>query len=155
MTPKKDLIPTVKDVIMESNAIRNKFKKKACIFTSLESLIGMRLFSLQIGTAITWPAVKWRHWCLLWFKSLNFKLTWNWICIKLFVGREEYFCFLFQIGTSLYDAEGAKIVGKLVEKAKANNVQLHLPVDFITAEKFDENAAVCLCNFIFYECDKS
>lgn len=45
------------------------------------------------------------------------------------------------IGTSLYDAEGAKIVGKLVEKAKANNVQLHLPVDFITAEKFDENAA--------------
>jgi len=42
-----------------------------------------------------------------------------------------------------------------VEKAKANNVQLHLPVDFITAEKFDENAAVRLCNLIFYECDKS
>ncbi|XP_066148857.1 phosphoglycerate kinase [Euwallacea fornicatus] len=44
------------------------------------------------------------------------------------------------IGTSLYDAEGAKIVGKLVEKAQKNNVQLHLPIDFITADKFDEHA---------------
>ncbi|KAF7283153.1 hypothetical protein GWI33_001218 [Rhynchophorus ferrugineus] len=44
------------------------------------------------------------------------------------------------IGNSLYDAEGAKIVKSLVEKAQKNNVQLHLPVDFITAEKFDENA---------------
>lgn len=44
------------------------------------------------------------------------------------------------IGTSLYDAEGAKIVLKLLEKAKKNNVQIHLPVDFITAQKFDENA---------------
>ncbi|CAG9767700.1 unnamed protein product [Ceutorhynchus assimilis] len=45
-----------------------------------------------------------------------------------------------KIGNSLYDAEGAKIVGKLMEKAKKNNVQVHLPVDFITAEKFDEKA---------------
>jgi len=44
------------------------------------------------------------------------------------------------IGTSLYDEEGAKIVTKLVEKAKANNVQLHFPVDFITADKFAEDA---------------
>lgn len=44
------------------------------------------------------------------------------------------------IGTSLYDKEGAQIVGKLLEKAKKNNVQIHLPLDFITAEKFDENA---------------
>lgn len=44
------------------------------------------------------------------------------------------------IGNSLFDAEGAKIVKSLVEKAVKNNVQLHLPVDFITAEKFDENA---------------
>jgi len=44
------------------------------------------------------------------------------------------------IGTSLYDEEGAKIVNKLVEKAKANNVQLHFPVDFITADKFAEDA---------------
>lgn len=42
----------------------------------------------------------------------------------------------------MYDAEGAKIVNNLVEKAKKNGVQLHLPVDFVTADKFDENAAV-------------
>lgn len=50
--------------------------------------------------------------------------------------------FLYQIGNSLYDAEGAKIVKNLVEKAKTNGVQLHLPVDFVTADKFDEKAAV-------------
>lgn len=49
---------------------------------------------------------------------------------------------MLQIGTSLYDAEGAKIIGKLLEKAQKNNVQIHLPVDFITAEKFDEKAQV-------------
>lgn len=47
-----------------------------------------------------------------------------------------------KIANSLYDAEGAKIVKKLVEKANKNGVQLHLPVDFVTAEKFDEKAAV-------------
>ncbi|KAF5292646.1 hypothetical protein FQR65_LT11198 [Abscondita terminalis] len=46
------------------------------------------------------------------------------------------------IGTSLYDAEGAKIVQKLLEKAKANNVKIHLPVDFVTANKFAEDAEV-------------
>lgn len=46
------------------------------------------------------------------------------------------------IGNSLYDAEGAKIVKNLIEKAKKNNVQIHLPVDFVTGDKFDENAKV-------------
>ncbi|CAH0722306.1 unnamed protein product, partial [Brenthis ino] len=46
------------------------------------------------------------------------------------------------IGNSLYDAEGAKIVVKLLEKAAKNNVKVHLPVDFVTADKFDENAQV-------------
>lgn len=46
------------------------------------------------------------------------------------------------IGNSLYDPEGAKIVKHLVDKAKANKVQIHLPVDFVTADKFDENAKV-------------
>lgn len=49
---------------------------------------------------------------------------------------------LFQIGDSLYDEEGAKIVQKLIDKAKANNVQMHLPVDFVTADKFAEDATV-------------
>lgn len=42
----------------------------------------------------------------------------------------------------MYDAEGAKIVAKLLEKAQKNNVRVHLPVDFVTADKFDENAQV-------------
>lgn len=47
-----------------------------------------------------------------------------------------------KIGNSLYDEDGAAIVDKLLAKAKANNVQIHLPIDFITADKFDENANV-------------
>jgi len=47
-----------------------------------------------------------------------------------------------KIGGSLYDEDGAKIVKNLVQKAKDKNVQLHFPIDFITADKFDENAQV-------------
>lgn len=46
------------------------------------------------------------------------------------------------IGGSLFDAEGAKIVGELMEKAEKKGVQIHLPVDFITADKFDKDAQV-------------
>jgi len=46
-----------------------------------------------------------------------------------------------KIGKSLYDEEGSKIVNKILEKAKANNVQLHFPCDFVTADKFAEDAA--------------
>lgn len=42
----------------------------------------------------------------------------------------------------MFDEEGAKIVNELLEKAKKNNVQIHLPVDFVTADKFAENATV-------------
>ena len=42
----------------------------------------------------------------------------------------------------MFDEDGAKIVPKLIEKAKAKNVKLHFPVDFVTADKFAENAAV-------------
>ena len=31
---------------------------------------------------------------------------------------------------------------KLVEKAEKNGVKIHLPVDFVTADKFSEDAAV-------------
>ena len=47
-----------------------------------------------------------------------------------------------QIGSSLYDEEGAKIVQSLMDKAKKNNVKIHLPVDFITGDKFAEDAKV-------------
>ena len=46
------------------------------------------------------------------------------------------------IGTSLFDEEGAAIVPQLMEKAKANNVKIHLPVDFVTADKFAPDAQV-------------
>jgi phosphoglycerate kinase len=47
-----------------------------------------------------------------------------------------------EIGNSLYDSEGAEIVQQLMDKAKKNGVQMHLPSDFVTADKFDENAKV-------------
>jgi phosphoglycerate kinase len=46
-----------------------------------------------------------------------------------------------EIGSSLYDEEGAKIVEAIVEKAKAKNVTLHLPTDFVIADKFAADAA--------------
>ncbi|KAA0197948.1 hypothetical protein HAZT_HAZT000567 [Hyalella azteca] len=45
-----------------------------------------------------------------------------------------------EIGKSLFDEEGAQIVRRLVEKAKSKNVQIHFPVDFVTADKFHEDA---------------
>jgi len=47
-----------------------------------------------------------------------------------------------KIGGSLFDEDGSKIVENLMEKAKKNGVQIHLPSDFVTADKFDENAQV-------------
>jgi len=45
-----------------------------------------------------------------------------------------------QIGKSLFDAEGAKLVPKLLEKAQKKGVKLHLPVDFVVADKFAADA---------------
>ncbi|MCP5530250.1 MAG: phosphoglycerate kinase [Opitutaceae bacterium] len=44
------------------------------------------------------------------------------------------------IGNSLFDAEGAKIVGDLVAKAKAGNVELIFPVDYVCADGFSPDA---------------
>merc|ERR1712100_370228 len=46
------------------------------------------------------------------------------------------------VGSSLYDEEGAKIVPELMEKAKKNNVEIILPVDFVTSSKFGEDGDV-------------
>ncbi len=46
-----------------------------------------------------------------------------------------------EIGDSLFDPEGAKIVAELVEKAKARGVAIILPVDYVCADRFDPNAA--------------
>jgi len=45
-----------------------------------------------------------------------------------------------KIGNSLFDEAGSKTVGSLVEKAKKNNVKIVLPVDYVTADKFDKDA---------------
>ena len=47
-----------------------------------------------------------------------------------------------QIGKSLFDEEGSKIVQKLMDKAKSKKVTITLPVDFVTGDKFDEKATV-------------
>ncbi|CEG42350.1 phosphoglycerate kinase 1 [Plasmopara halstedii] len=49
------------------------------------------------------------------------------------------------IGSSLYDADGAKIVMEIMEKAKAKGVTLHLPVDFAIGDKFAADAAKRIC----------
>jgi len=45
-----------------------------------------------------------------------------------------------KIGTSLFDEAGSQTVGELMEKAKTNNVNIVLPCDYITADKFDKDA---------------
>jgi phosphoglycerate kinase len=47
-----------------------------------------------------------------------------------------------EIGSSLFDAEGAKLVPELMEKAKARGVTLLLPVDYVCGDKFAPDAAV-------------
>ena len=47
-----------------------------------------------------------------------------------------------EIGASLFDEEGAKLVPELIEKAKAKGVKITLPVDYVCGDKFDANAQV-------------
>ncbi|KAK0405361.1 hypothetical protein QR680_017944 [Steinernema hermaphroditum] len=65
---------------------------------------------------------------------------------EMIIGGGMAFTFLkvlngTNIGNSLYDEEGAKIVHELMEKAKEKNVTIHLPTDFVNADKFAEDAA--------------
>jgi 3-phosphoglycerate kinase len=62
---------------------------------------------------------------------------------------------LSKIGDSLFDQAGSEKVPALVEKAKKNNVKLVLPVDFITADKFDKNANVCIPSPVCCPADSS
>ncbi|XP_019727143.1 phosphoglycerate kinase 1-like [Hippocampus comes] len=65
---------------------------------------------------------------------------------EMIIGGGMAFTFLkvlnnMEIGNSLYDEEGAGIVKDLMAKAEKNGVKITLPVDFVTADKFDEKAA--------------
>jgi len=66
---------------------------------------------------------------------------------KMIVGGGMAYTFLkvrdgMTIGTSLYDAEGAKIVPEIVEKAKKLGVEIILPVDFTISSKFGEDGEI-------------
>jgi phosphoglycerate kinase len=43
-----------------------------------------------------------------------------------------------EIGGSLFDPEGAKIVAELAAKAQAKGVKLHLPVDYVCGDRFPQ-----------------
>jgi phosphoglycerate kinase len=65
----------------------------------------------------------------------------------MIIGGGMAFTFLkvlnnMEIGASLFDEEGAKIVQNLMDKAKKNNVQMVLPSDFVTGDKFAEDCKV-------------
>ena len=47
------------------------------------------------------------------------------------------------IGSSLFDEEGAKTVPDIMKKAQEKGVKIHLPVDYICADKFAEDAKTC------------
>ncbi|CAL8140793.1 unnamed protein product [Orchesella dallaii] len=66
---------------------------------------------------------------------------------EMIIGGGMAFTFLktmnnMNIGSSLYDEEGAKIINTILEKAEKNKVKIHLPVDVVTADKFAEDAQV-------------
>ncbi|OWF52928.1 phosphoglycerate kinase [Mizuhopecten yessoensis] len=66
---------------------------------------------------------------------------------EMIVGGGMAFTFLkvlknMEIGNSLFDDEGSKIIQKLMDKAAAKGVKIHLPVDFVTGDKFAEDAAI-------------
>lgn len=66
---------------------------------------------------------------------------------EMIIGGGMSFTFLkvlngMKIGGSLYDEDGAKIIQELMDKAKSQNVKIHLPVDFITGDKFADDAKV-------------
>ena len=45
------------------------------------------------------------------------------------------------IGKSLFDEEGAKLVPEILAKAAAKGVKIHLPTDYVAADKFEKDAA--------------
>jgi len=66
---------------------------------------------------------------------------------EMIIGGGMAFTFLkikdgMNIGSSLYDDEGAKIVPELLAKAERNGVKIHLPVDSLNGDGFSADATV-------------
>ena len=51
-----------------------------------------------------------------------------------------------QIGASLFDEEGAKTVPDIMKKAAEKGVKIHLPTDYVCADKFAEDAKTVVRN---------
>jgi phosphoglycerate kinase len=47
-----------------------------------------------------------------------------------------------EIGGSLYDEEGAKLVKQIMEGAKNKNVEILLPTDYVISSKFGEDGEI-------------
>lgn len=52
------------------------------------------------------------------------------------------------IGKSLFDEEGAKIVPDIMAKAKARGVKIHLPQDYVIADQFSETAKTAIRDIV-------
>eukprot|EP01135_Chromosphaera_perkinsii_P010679 Nk52_evm79s2192 gene=Nk52_evmTU79s2192 len=68
-------------------------------------------------------------------------------CSSLIIGGGMAYTFLkindnMSIGGSLFDKNGAEIVPKLMEKAKAKGVEIHLPVDFKCGNAFKNDCDI-------------
>ena len=68
-------------------------------------------------------------------------------CDHLCIGGGMAYTFLkvahgVRIGASLFDAPGAEHVQRILQKAREHNVQIHLPVDHVIADAFDERARI-------------
>merc|ERR1712187_402883 len=66
---------------------------------------------------------------------------------KMIIGGGMAYTFLkvsdkMEIGTSLYDEEGAKIVPEIMEKAAKLGVEIILPTDFVISSKFGEDGEI-------------
>jgi phosphoglycerate kinase len=66
---------------------------------------------------------------------------------KIIIGGGMAYTFLkinesMEIGTSLYDEEGAKIVPEIMAKAKTCGVEIILPTDFVISSKFGEDGEI-------------
>jgi phosphoglycerate kinase len=66
---------------------------------------------------------------------------------KIIIGGGMAYTFLkvldnMEIGSSLYDEEGAKIVPEIMVEAKKNGVEIILPTDFVISSKFGEDGEI-------------
>ena len=68
-------------------------------------------------------------------------------CDEMIIGGGMAFTFKkqlegYEIGKSIYDADGAKLIEGIMEKAKAKGVKIHLPVDFVCGNSLEDATSI-------------